>query len=283
VTLVRGAGFGLLTVMGSALIAGYAVPGARGSSLGAYGVASSIWATFAPALGLAAFRGWPPLTAFAMGGLPPLLGLIALIPRMPPAPDYATHPGSREGTAVSATLVPPVTVFVAVAATLAAAFTFVPLLRVGSTTLLLVLFGTSFTAGRLLAGYLLDRGRSATRLVLWLLVGVVIGLALLGTLDTAVVAVGAAASGLGIGCVCTATLVMTLDRVGKSGVARASVIWNMAFDVGQAVGAVLFGAIAALLDPSGVFLAGAALVALVAVPAAAFDWRRMRVTAPAPA
>jgi MFS family permease len=283
VTLVRGAGFGLLTVMGSALIAGYALPGARGSSIGAYGVSSSIWATFAPAVGLAAVRSWPPLTAFAMGALPPLLGLIALIPRMPPAPVYATPPGSRAGTALSFPLVPPVIVFVAVAATLAAAFTFVPLLQVGSTTLLLVLFGTSFTSGRLLAGYLLDRGRSATRLVLWILVGVVIGLALLGTSDPAVVGVGAAASGLGIGCLCTATLVMTLDRAGNGGVARASVIWNMAYDVGQAGGAVLFGAIASLLDPSGVFLAGAAVVAFVAVPAAAFDRRRTRAGVPAPA
>jgi predicted MFS family arabinose efflux permease len=282
VTLVRGAGFGLITVMGSALTAGYAVPGARGTSLGAYGVATSIWATFAPAAGLAAVRSSSPLAVAALGALPPLFGLLALIPKMPPAPVYASHPGGQSGTVNRSTLVPPVVVFTAVSATLAAAFTFVPLLQVGSTPLILVLFGTSFASGRLLAGHLLDRGRSPTQLVLWLLVGAMIGLTLLGTSDIAVVGVGAAASGLAIGCVCTATLVMTLDRVGRDGVARASVIWNITYDVGQAVGAVLFGTIASLLDPSGVFLAGGALVALVALPAAAFDWRRVRPAPPAP-
>jgi predicted MFS family arabinose efflux permease len=282
VTLVRGAGFGLITVMGSALTAGYAVPGARGTSLGAYGVATSIWATFAPAAGLAAVRSSSPLAVAALGALPPLFGLLALIPKMPPAPVYASHPGGQSGTVNRSTLVPPVVVFTAVSATLAAAFTFVPLLQVGSTPLILVLFGTSFASGRLLAGHLLDRGRSPTQLVLWLLVGAMIGLTLLGTSDIAVVGVGAAASGLAIGCVCTATLVMTLDRVGRDGVARASVIWNITYDVGQAVGAVLFGTIASLLDPSSVFLAGGALVALVALPAAAFDWRRVRPAPPAP-
>jgi predicted MFS family arabinose efflux permease len=280
VTLVRGAGFGLITVMGSALTAGYAVPGARGTSLGAYGVATSIWATFAPAAGLAAVRSSSPLAVAALGALPPLLGLLALVPKMPPAPVYASHPGGKSGN--RSTLVPPVVVFTAVSATLAAAFTFVPLLQVGSTPLILVLFGTSFASGRLLAGHLLDRGRSPTQLVLWLLVGAIIGLTLLGTSDIAVVGVGAAASGLAIGCVCTTTLVMTLDRVGRDGVARASVIWNITYDVGQAAGAVLFGAIASLLDASGVFLAGGALVALVAVPAAGFDWRCVRSAPPAP-
>ena len=83
VTLVRGAGFGLLTVMGSALTAGYSSPGTRGSAMGAYGVAVSIGATFAPALGVAVSRS-SPNAVFVLGAFPPLLGAIALIPGLPP-------------------------------------------------------------------------------------------------------------------------------------------------------------------------------------------------------
>jgi predicted MFS family arabinose efflux permease len=281
VTLVRGTGFGLLTVMGSALTAGYSSPGAMGSAMGAYGVAVSIGAAFAPALGVAVSRSSPD-AIFALGALPPLLGAIALIPGLPPVSIQGPPSGERQSPS-RWVFAAPVILFTAIAAAIAAAFTFVPLLRVGSTPLLLALFGTAFTAGRLLGGYRHDRVSSPTVFVLRLLVGVVIGLALLGTSDGAVVAAGAAVSGLCIGCVCTATLVMMLDRAGPHGVARASVIWNITYDTGQAIGAIFFGAVAALLQPSGAFIVAAGVVALVAGPAAAYDWRHVREGVPAPA
>lgn len=281
VTLVRGAGFGLLTVMGSALTAGYSSPGTRGSAMGAYGVAVSIGATFAPALGVAVSRS-SPNAVFALGAFPPLLGAIALIPGLPPVSIQGPPSGQRRGPS-RWVFAAPVVLFTAIAAAIAAAFTFVPLLGVGSTPALLVLFGTGFTVGRLVGGYRLDRVGSPTAFVLRLLVGVVIGLALLGTSEGAAVAVGAAASGLCIGSVCTATLVMMLDRAGPDGVARASVIWNITYDTGQAIGAIFFGAIAVLLQPSGVFIVAAGVVALVAGPAAAYDWRHVHEGVPAPA
>jgi MFS family permease len=281
VTLVRGAGFGLLTVMGSALTAEYSPPKARGSAIGAYGVAGSIGAVFAPALGVAVSRSSPD-AIFALGALPPLIGTIPLIPRLPPVTLHGPSSGKQPGPG-RRVFAAPVILFTVIAAAIAAAFTFVPLLGIGSTPVLLALFGTGFTAGRLLGGYQLDRIGSPSVFVLKLLVGVVIGLALLGTSDGAAVSVGAAASGLCIGCVCTATFVMMLDRAGPQGVARVSVIWNITFDAGQAIGAIFFGAIAALLQPSGVFVVAAGGVALVAGPAAIYDWRHVRERLPAPA
>lgn len=279
VTLVRGAGFGLITVIGSALTAAYSAPGSRGSALGSYGVATSVGAAFAPALGVAISRS-SPLAIFVIGTVPPLLGAAALIPGLPPATIHAPTQSGRSA-ARSPALAPVVLVFGVIAAAIAAEFTFVPLLPVGSTPVLLFLFGAGFAAGRPLGGHLLDRGRVPTVLVLRLLIGVVIGLALLGISSFPAAATGAAASGVCIGCLCTVTLVMMLDRSGPHGVARGSVVWNITFDVGQALGAVALGGVASPLGVGGVFLVAAGLVAFVAGPAAGFDWRRVRAGVPA--
>jgi predicted MFS family arabinose efflux permease len=275
VTLVRGAGFGLLTVMGSALVAAYSSRESRGSALGAYGVATSAAAAFAPALGVAIGRASPDVI-FVLGTLPPLVGATALIPQLPPATIHGPRPADASTDAPFSVIAPVIT-FTVIAMAIAAAFTFVPLLPVGSTPLLLVLFGAGFASGRLAGGRLLDRGYPATVLVLRMLAGTVIGLALLGISDLAAAAVGAVVSGVVIGCIATATLVIMLDRSGPNGVARASVIWNMTFDVGQAVGAISLGAVASLAGTGGVFLALACLVTFVAAPAAVFDWRQVRL------
>jgi predicted MFS family arabinose efflux permease len=209
------------------------------------------------------------------------LGAVALIPGLPPATIQAPR-AAGSLSARKPALAALVLVFGVIAAAIAAAFTFVPLLPVGSTPVLLILFGAGFAAGRLLGGHLLDRDRAPTVLVLRLLIGIVIGLALLGISHFAAAAAGAAASGVCIGCLCTVTLVMMLDRSGRHGVARGAVIWNITFDVGQAFGAVALGGVASLLGAGGMFLAAAGSVAFVAVPAAAFDWRHVRLGVPAP-
>jgi predicted MFS family arabinose efflux permease len=170
----------------------------------------------------------------------------------------------------------PLIVFTAVAAAIAAGFTFLPLLVVASAPVLLLLFGLGFAAGRLLAGRLLDRGRSPTALVLILLGNLLLGLTMLATSDVVAVAMGAAISGLGSGCLCTVTLAMMFDRTGPGGIARASILWNLSYDVGQAIGAIALGAVATLLKPGDIFFVAAGVVIVVAGPAAACDWLRAR-------
>jgi DHA1 family inner membrane transport protein len=177
----------------------------------------------------------------------------------------------------------PLIVFTAVAAAIAAGFTFVPLLVVASAPVLLLLFGLGFASGRLLAGRLLDRGHAPTVLVLILLGDLLMGLTMLATSDVAVVAVGAAISGLGSGCLTTVTLAMMFQRSGPNGIARASILWNLSYDVGQAIGAIALGAIAPLLKPADIFFVAAGVVIVVAVPAAACDWLRVRAELPTPA
>jgi MFS family permease len=274
VTLIRGAGFGLITVLASALVATYARPGSRGSALGVYGVAATIWAAFAPAVGVAVSR-WSIVAISVLGTLPPLLGLTGLM-RPLPAATIQARSSVRPLPVARLALGLPLIVFTAVAAAIAAGFTFVPLLLVASAPVLLLLFGLGFASGRLLAGHLLDGGRSPTMLLLILLGGLVIGLTMLGTSNVAAVAVGAAASGLGSGCLCTVTLAMMFDRTGPGGIARASILWNLSYDIGQAVGAIGLGAVAPLLRPGDVFFIAAGVLIVIAVPAAACDWLRVR-------
>jgi hypothetical protein len=109
-----------------------------------------------------------------------------------------------------------------------------------------------------------------------LLGALLIGLTMLATPDVAAVAVGAAISGLGSGCLCTVTLAMMFARTGPGGIARASILWNLSYDIGQAIGAIALGAIAPLLKPGDIFFVAAGVVIVVAVPAAACDWLRAR-------
>jgi MFS family permease len=274
VTLIRGAGFGLITVLASSLVAAYARPGSRGSALGVYGVAATVWAAFAPALGVALSRS-SIIAISLLGMLPPLVGLMGLLRPLPPATIQAPSAVNARPVARLA-LGLPLIVFTAVAAAIAAGFTFLPLLVVASAPVLLLLFGLGFAAGRLLAGRLLDRGRSPTALVLILLGNLLLGLTMLATSDVVAVAMGAAISGLGSGCLCTVTLAMMFDRTGPGGIARASILWNLSYDVGQAIGAIALGAVATLLKPGDIFFVAAGVVIVVAGPAAACDWLRAR-------
>lgn len=280
VTLIRGAGFGLITVLASSLVAAYARPGSRGRALGLYGVAATIWAAFAPALGVALSR-WSIVAISLLGTLPPLFGLMGLSRSLPPA--MIQTPSAVKSPVARLALGLPLIVFTAVAAAIAAGFTFVPLLVVASAPVLLLLFGLGFASGRLLAGRLLDRGHAPTVLVLILLGDLLMGLTMLATSDVAVVAVGAAISGLGSGCLTTVTLAMMFQRSGPNGIARASILWNLSYDVGQAIGAIALGAIAPLLKPADIFFVAAGVVIVVAVPAAACDWLRVRAELPTPA
>ena len=82
----------------------------------------------------------------------------------------------------------------------------------------------------------------------------------------AVVLVACAATGVGYGAAQSLTLVSAFARAGPPARATASAVWNVAFDSGTAVGAILIGAlIATSLGIWGAFAVLAAL-ALAVVP-----------------
>ena len=82
------------------------------------------------------------------------------------------------------------------------------------------------------------------------------------------VLVGCAVAGVGYGAAQSLTLVSAFARAGPRARATASAVWNVAFDAGTAVGAVLIGALTATsLGIWGAFAVLAAL-ALAGVPLA---------------
>jgi MFS family permease len=94
------------------------------------------------------------------------------------------------------------------------------------------------------------------------------GIALLAAVDSTVAVVaGATLFGIGFGVAQTASLLLMLDAVAPGQYARASALWNLAYDGGLGVGAVGFGLVAGALGYSAGFALTAAVL-LLALPAA---------------
>jgi predicted MFS family arabinose efflux permease len=280
VTVVRGVGFGLLTVLGAVLTAAYSGDQAQGRAMGLYGLVTSASATVAPAIGVAMHDRFPALIAAATGAAAPLVGALALTRPFPPPVERPAPPAIGERARTPARTVYLVVAFLPVVAAIGAAFSYLPLLDVGPVWLLLVAFGGGFALGRVLPGRSLDRGRSPQALLLGQIALCAVSLVAIGLHAEVSVAVGAPALGLAVGAISTTTLVMMVDGAGPTGVARASMIWNMTFDAGMGTGALALAGVAATLGPPAVFTAAAGLVACVAIPAAVADWARGRRAVP---
>src|ERR671910_3870498 len=155
VTLVRGVGFGIITVVFAALIGELAPPDRRGEALGLLGVAITLPTIFCNALGLWLAGGFGFGIVFLLGGFSPLLGL-GMIPWI----RFAT-PARKEGEEGGAGFFaglgrgPLRRIFILFAATTMAAgvvLTFLPLAitesGVFSAASALLVFGITTTASR---------------------------------------------------------------------------------------------------------------------------------------
>ncbi|MCA1737557.1 MAG: MFS transporter [Actinobacteria bacterium] len=78
VTLLRGVGFGIATVVFVALMVELAPPGRRGEALGLLGVTIALPAIFCTALGLWLIERFGYGTVFLLGAITPLLGIAAI-------------------------------------------------------------------------------------------------------------------------------------------------------------------------------------------------------------
>lgn len=272
ISLVRGLGFGIVTVAGSALIAELLPAGAHGRGSGLYGMA----------VGIPMLIGFPAsvwvaqhvdfLPVFVAGTVLPVAAVLPLLalPRR-----IGGTPADRTAVLADARVIwlPWLPMFAGSVA-FGALATFLPLMFGGSPLLaaaaLLVMTATA-SGGRWVAGVVGDRSASVGR---WLLGGLLaVGLGVLGVgigadltgVAAAVVGLGCvAAYGLGFGAVQNDALVMMFRRVSP---ARASVAWNVAFDAGQGIGAVVVGSIAAASSYTVAFAVLAAF-ALALLPVA---------------
>lgn len=275
VSAARGVGFGLLTVVGSALVAELAAPAEHGRAAARYGVAVGVpQLVLLPAgvavVDVAGFTG-----VFVAAGAAPLLGLLALpalrVPR--PTPAAGGEPGPDRPRPGSAPLVAMLSCSVAQGGLV----TFLPLAVPGAAGLVAAaLLATAAGAllGRTAAGRLVDRHGLGGRLllpgVLLAAAGMAVEVLALGApaggAAGPLVVVGSAVVGVGFGLVQNDALTTLYAAGGPAGYGSASAAWNIAYDAGTGVGAVGLGAVA---DPFGFRAAfGLSATALLLVGAA---------------
>ena len=278
---VRGAGFGMMTVAGSALVAELAPPGMLGRATSLIGLAVGISeAIFLPVgLWVLDVFGLPAVawSATAFG----VVGLVAAarLPHVYPAPPEKTDAPALSRKAVFLLLAGPFMVMVAVTLPYGAAASFLsPALDSivsGSGAVVagvgLGLLGVGVIVGRTVAGLVSDR-RGPGALV-W--PGLIVAALGMGGI-AALLSTGAnpwwfiaptVVFGLGFGAVQNEALVASFERMPRSKLGTASASWNISFDAGTGLGSIVMGGFAGF-GYVVLFTVSAAIVLLVGGPSA---------------
>ncbi|WP_433381604.1 MFS transporter [Actinoplanes sp. CA-142083] len=251
---VRGMGFAIATVAGSALTALIVPSRRRGEGVALVGVVSGAGGLVALPLGLWAAQRYGFTPVFVVTAFAPLVALLGLR-RMPTVEISDTSHTGSAGWRL------PV-IFAACTSAAGVLVTFAPLaMSAAVAPIVLFVQPAVTTAARWLAGRVGDRiGQSAL-----LLPGIVLSAggmaALAATRSTALVLLGAAAFGAGFGILQNVTLTMMYARVPRSSYSAVSAIWNAAYDLGMAAGALGVGAlIPAVGYPAAFLLTAASMV-----------------------
>ncbi|MCY9787892.1 MFS transporter [Nocardiopsis sp. EMB25] len=272
VSAVRGIGFGMITVAGTALAARL-VPGDQmGRATGYYGLAVGLpQVLILPGgVGVALSLGFD--TAFWITGLCSVAGSVLSAGvwfadggRNRPAlrgSGRGRGPAAPGGRVPFSMLAAPLVLMLLTASAGSALVTFVAIPLEGAAWLVsgvLAAYALGVVIGRWSAGSLHDRLRRSLLLMPGMVVAVV-GTALTSAAlwwqdgggqpgaGVAVLAVGGAAVfGLGFGAVQNETVTLMLNRAGPAGFGRASAVWNIGFDGGAGAGAMGLGLVIQLL------------------------------------
>jgi MFS family permease len=249
ISVIRGAGFGVLTVLGSLLAVQVAPPAQRGEAVGLYGLAIAAPNLVAVPAGVAlVLHGHPAWLAWLAAA--PVLAL-PLVPRLVRAAAGNAPPEAAPGAGRRAALaaLPPSVVLLVVTLAGGGLVTFLPIERPDGVlaTLALLVFGATGALFRWQAGLVADRTGSRLLLPGALVAGAVGMVAVAAGLHAsdAAVLVGAAVLGVGYGTAQNLTLLAAFARAGSSGAGTASALWNASFDAGTALGAIALGGVAA--------------------------------------
>jgi predicted MFS family arabinose efflux permease len=264
VTLARGVGFGVVTVIFAALIVELAPPERRGEALGMFGVAITLPTIFCNPLGIWLVDRSGYDTVFLIAGAASLAGLVCALKVPGPAPQRPN--GGGAGFLQGLRRAPLLRLFLLFSAATSAGgvlVTFLPLAvrdpGLFSAAAALLIFGLAVTVARWWAGRFGDRRDPHTLLAPGLITAA-LGIAALPN-GGAPMLFGALLFGLGFGLLQSSTLLLTMDRVAEDERGLGSTLWNVSFDAGTGVGAFFFGF---LVDATGfapAFYLSAALLA----------------------
>jgi predicted MFS family arabinose efflux permease len=278
VSVVRGAGFAVVTVAGGALTASMIPPERRGEGLALTGVVSGVPALVSLPLGVWAAGRWGTGPVFVATAATALLAL-ATVPGLPDhkAADHRVKAAGREAAhgvlpmLRSPGLIRPAALFSASTMAAGVLVTFLPLATTGrsAATATIALFAqpAAATLARLGAGRAGDRYGHARLLRPGILMSVA-GMAALAVTGRPVLVIGGAAVfGAGFGLLQNATLALMYARTARGGYNAVSAIWNAAYDAGMGAGAIGMGLVTGHVGYSATFLLTAALVIPALIPA----------------
>lgn len=288
VSAVRGVGFGVLTVTGSAAVAALVGSERRGEAIGVYGLAVAV-----PNLLLLPAGPWVAenvgfavvfvVAALPVVGIPAARRLAAALPEDPP--DLGAESPGEVGGAAYLPLLRPTLLLLSVTLAGGAAVTFVPQMVSGEGLAAggLLVMGVVAALARWRAGLLADR--FGAQRFLWPLVvttGVSTALVARSVLDPDdtsawLFLLAVALLGLAYGSLQNLTLVVAFASVGRQHRNRASAVWNVGFDAGTALGSVAVGVIAGAASFTTAFVVVACL-AVAVLPAAVVRPRPAAVT-----
>jgi MFS family permease len=264
VSLVRGLGFGLCGVAAGALTALLLPAERRGEGLGLLGIVSGVPAIVALPAGVWLAGHHQATVAVAIAAIMGLLPLAALrwLPAGRPGSRPGGGPAASGGGALRLALV-----FAACTVAAGVIDSFLPLAKgipngVSSTALLVQ--AITATLSRWQAGRHGDRLGHA-RLLVPAIIASALGMgALIWLASPAAMLAGLALFGAGFGVVENSTFALLIERLPE---AKASALWNLAYDAGYGAGPVMFGLFSARTGyPAGFALTG--LLVLAALPAA---------------
>jgi MFS family permease len=256
---VRGMGFAIAIVAGSALIALVVPASRRGAGVALGGLVSGVCSLAALPLGLWGAHRYGPAPVLVVTTLAPLAALAAL-PFLPDA-----RPAEPSGHAIAMSWRLPV-IFAACTSAAGVIVTFLPL-AVPASVASIVLFvqPAVSTFARWAAGRIGDRHGHSRLLVPGVLLAIAGTAALAGTGSFPIVLLGATAFGAGFGVLQNVTLALMYERAPRSAYSGVSAVWNAAYDLGMAAGAIGFG----VLVPAVGFAAAFLLTAATMLPALA--------------
>ena len=285
VSIARGIGFGLATVVLGALVAASVPAERRGEGIGLAGVVACVPAIVALPSGvwLAQNTGYAVVIAItAISALAPLAATPWLAN---PAGQQAgsghgeagsghaeteTAPAGLLSSLRSGGMLRPGLVFAATTIAAGVVASFLPLaagVSAGVATLGLFAQAVTATASRWWAGRRGDRHGHAGLLIPGLLTAAAGMASLIWVSAPVVVIAGMCLFGIGFGIAQNTTFALMLDRAPASGYGTASALWNLAYDAGYGTGPIVFGVFVAHTGYPAAFALTGLLILAALVPA----------------
>jgi predicted MFS family arabinose efflux permease len=265
ISAIRGVGFAIMTVVGTALIATVVPPSRHGESVALYGLTTAIPAVVSSPIGVALTKAGHFDAVILIGSAPLLVLPLAFILGRTQSHYVKARPTQDKKPLASAlTRVWPPALCLFTATVAAGGLTAYLPIALREASLPLLLMGLGIALGRWLIRHLVRR--CGTRyLVLACSLAAAGGVALLAVgvrSGWPCVFAGAVVFGLSLGAIQSLSLIVIFTRAGAGYEAMASAIWNVSFDAGTGVGAGLVGGLTGLGIgiPSAILVTAALIV-----------------------